>query len=268
MGNAFFVALIAASAWLAFSLSSETTLIPTAARNMLYKQGDIGHEAFFRDLAINSVPCEINASVINAPKYKDFVRCRQRRFGPVELLVVGDSHAEHLFPGLLYTMPETNVDYIINSGDIHQKWFEPVLNHIKNNPGIRTVIISDMHMPLAQAKTVLEQLFDTSKEIVLVSDVPAFPFEASACKFGRLDTKNDDCSVGRNAVPKTIFRQQKAFERYSREFANVTFVNGGDVFCDLDSCHMAGGGQIFYRDKYHLNLLGSRRLARHIANSL
>jgi len=43
-------------------------------------------------------------------------RYRQSRSGEVDVVVVGDSHAEHLFVGLAEAAPEKNAAFYISGG--------------------------------------------------------------------------------------------------------------------------------------------------------
>ena len=76
--------------------------------------GDIGHEEFHDYISAHFYPCTpawvYNSSLI----WEGAVRCNQSKRGrPLDTILLGDSHAEHLFIGLAEALPNQNVGFYI-----------------------------------------------------------------------------------------------------------------------------------------------------------
>ena len=68
--------------------------------------GDVGHLEFHKYIDKKYYDCEPKSLASQALKWEDFLRCKQSKIGSPQLILLGDSHAEHLFIGLAEAQPE------------------------------------------------------------------------------------------------------------------------------------------------------------------
>ena len=88
-----------------------------AAPNLVINEGEIDHATFIAYGDERFRPCEAPELRENALRSQGKPRCRQSRPGTdYDFVLLGDSHAEHLFYGLAALLPEKNVVYVTNLG--------------------------------------------------------------------------------------------------------------------------------------------------------
>ena len=93
-------------------------------------------------------PCDEISAVYQAPLSPQEIEagCGQSKPGdPVDIAIVGDSHAVHLFFGLAEALPKKNVAYFalaakppVDDGAEMTR----IIDYISQNPSIKTVILS------------------------------------------------------------------------------------------------------------------------------
>ena len=79
--------------------------------------GDIGHIVFHKFVAEKYYLCQPKSVAAGALKWDTFVRCMQSK--PIrdpEIVLLGDSHAEHLFLGVAEALSTKNVVFYIQAG--------------------------------------------------------------------------------------------------------------------------------------------------------
>ncbi|RYZ79870.1 MAG: acyltransferase, partial [Proteobacteria bacterium] len=87
----------------------------TASADLVVNQGEIDHLTFHKFGNDRFFPCEQPSIKANALDYEGTLRCYQSQKGSdYDLILLGDSHAEHLFYGLAEVFPEKNIIYAIN----------------------------------------------------------------------------------------------------------------------------------------------------------
>lgn len=70
------------------------------ANLQVVNQGDVGHDEFREYYQAHFKLCTPLAIRKEALPWKDTVRCFQSKEGQIDTVIIGDSHAEHLFLGL------------------------------------------------------------------------------------------------------------------------------------------------------------------------
>jgi peptidoglycan/LPS O-acetylase OafA/YrhL len=99
--------------------------------------GEPGQRRFHEFVEKTFHPCADPTLAAEAPKWRGYVRCRQSKPGTqVDVALVGDSHAEHLFPGLASALPGLNVAYYLRSPE---GALDP---RIVDNPSVRTIVLA------------------------------------------------------------------------------------------------------------------------------
>lgn len=242
--------------------------------------GDLGNAAFFRDAASQYFPCISDKIRNEAPNDGGQLRCFQSRAeGPISVVVLGDSHAEHLFAGVADGLTnETVAIYIKNAvpfRDVAE--MSTVFEEIERNPHLNAVIFA-MHWPRRFMEVGDEAafrdglrntlMFLTAKGItVLVAgDLPWFASEPHACKYEIIPGDLRYCTAER----KDALTLRPAYDAILAEVAVETgaqIVPLRDLFCDEDSCSMVREGVIQFRDSNHLNAAGTRLTGGRLAEA-
>ena len=242
--------------------------------------GETGHFPFFDHISKQFFPCTPFDIKKDAGEWNGFVRCFQSKPGlKNNFAIVGDSHAEHLFPGLATKLAEKNVVFYgkgsipLVSNNEYDRIFETILSDTK----ITEVLLAanwsgkfkDYPVDVWKheiAETVIK-LTASGKKVYLTDDLPAFSFMPDRCKYvGRLGLKNKCIEPDRfaNAAYLPIF-QSLAKNNYSDKFK---LIKTYEFFCKQGFCSMTKDGFVLFRDEHHLNVAGSELLARTIADQI
>lgn len=192
---------------------------------------------------------------------------------PIETLLIGDSHAEHWLPGFAAQFSQTNVGSFIQPQlpSLDSTTFTKPLNLIAEDRNIKTIFISAMWIdkispgviePEKQMDRTLKMLVNTGKQIFVMDDIPAFPFDPEKCKYGRR------FSSGTSTCEMSVSDYQNQKKYYSailssalKENPAVKLLRIDDLLCDTQLCKMTADGILLYRDSNHLNIEGSKYLA-------
>lgn len=232
-------------------------------------EGATGPHEFFEYLEDVYFPCANSAIRTNSLAWDGFVRCRQSQpSADVEVVLVGDSHAEHLFPGFADALPQTNIAYyILDSSPVSDGGgMDRIIQEVASDPTVTTVIVNshwgDRGVPTAELRDTLLTFSEAGKAVFVTDDIPSFPFSALECKFGASPW---------NPVPRCTIDYDTFRDTYSVYIDDLTSavnaIPGAELlvtskyFCQEDSCDMTKNGQIFYRGFHHLNSTGSHFLA-------
>ena len=246
-----------------------------AAQVKVVYQGDHGHTAFNEWLTQHTVPCTPEHLYANAETWEGHVRCRQSRLGPVDVALVGDSHAEHLFPGLVQQYPQLNIAYYFKIGPavLGNRKFDAIFEHLAQTPSIQHVVLTmfwERRLGGVRPNTQFEPLLlktlahlqTPGRTLTLTTGVPHFDFDPDLCRLQRphLSGARARCT-GSPAVHPMI---QQALEKAQAEGAQLFDTRA--FFCETpERCSMLKDQYILFRDDNHLNIHGSQALARHWA---
>lgn len=231
--------------------------------------GQIGHQKFYDYLKINFPHCLPKPLYKAAPKYLDEFRCYQSNQKNHDVALIGDSHAEHIFPGLSFEFPDINFVYYLTNSNYSMK--DPlnaeVAKTVLEDSNIKTIILNSWWFANKIDPTELERFIaiftNADKKVFIFNDVPDFYFDPKACNFTRpyLDFKLCSQSLPKDYVTKTKLLRSAVDNR-----KNSFFIDSFGFFCDFENrkCSMNGSEAIFYRDYNHLNIEGSLYFARSI----
>jgi hypothetical protein len=198
----------------------------------------------------------------------------------IDIALVGDSHAEHLFLGMAEALPNKNIVFYIKGSSpfLDNPEFKNIFDSIIASKSIKKVILTQhWHGRLSpdpansslanELIKIIDKLTNAGKDVYLVDDVPTFPFSPDKCQGKRwLSTKDPTCVMSADESRKQIATYINAFDTVVRNRPNVKILNAGKYLCDASICSMAKGGDILYRDNNHLNLNGSRYVGKHLVN--
>jgi peptidoglycan/LPS O-acetylase OafA/YrhL len=235
-------------------------------------RGDIGQTAWHRYVRDTFYPCTPKEIRDRALTWKGVLRCQQSKPGTdISMAVIGDSHAEHLFLGLAEALPRENVVYyIVDDAPLTaDENFARIVHHVAASSSIKTVVMSafwhyrGVNGP--ELLTTLQPMSEAGKTIFVTDDVPSFPFDPFGCKYRQALFAPAKCSVDAEEF------QRDDYSRYYPELLATVqqvprahMLNTTHYFCGKATCDMNRGGLLLYRDTSHLNMNGSRFLAKQI----
>jgi hypothetical protein len=223
----------------------------------------LGWEPYFaqRFAACSPAPGE-NVSRDQGASYKCFYSGGLEE--PINIRVLGDSHAQHIFPGLVNALPASNIQLIMldkESADDLGTSIEIEEASVTVVAGFWEDFSKGQDTELVRELSQFTQLgLRTSAHVLVLGDVPRFVFEAADCAFPA-KVGPDRCS---EAVSATRLDYAPIFREALKGYPNVDFVELRDLFCERGDCRFDPTGDVLYRDSNHLNPEGSDYVARRI----
>lgn len=239
--------------------------------------GDIGHLEYHKFIAKKYFICKPDIVAKESLKYEGFTRCMQSKSDSnIDIALVGDSHAEHLFLGVAEALPSKNIVFYIKGSSpfMGNPEFKNIFNSIISSKSIKKVILTQYWVgryPSIPTNTsldkelikVIDKLSDSGKDVYLVDDVPTFPFTPDKCQVKRwLAKENRSCVMSAIEARQQEAIYIDALKTVERERPKVRILNVGKHLCDKNICSMTKESNILYRDNGHLNLNGSRYIGK------
>ncbi len=250
----------------------------TANKPQVNNEGGIEHYPFHKYAQDHYYPCTPLSIRKEALSFADALRCLQSKADkPIDVAIIGDSHAEHLFVGLAEALPDQNISYYLKTSlpVLSDPDFSPVFRYVLSDPDIKTVILAAYWYPKAgnvpkgsnlerELSATAEKLGAAHKMVYITDDVPNFSFDPAQCKYSRRFSSKSNC-VQESAI---LFHQMQNYypilQSVAKTHSNVKLVDTMRYFCSSEVCTMAMNGMIMYRDNNHLNLNGTRYVARKV----
>jgi len=235
----------------------------------IHANGDIGQENFHRTINEIYYPCENEYIFSVSLKWNSIVRCHQSKKSlPVDLAVIGDSHAEHLFFGLAQRLTNLNVAYyIVNaSPSMEDPNFKVIVEQVSHDESVKTVLLTADWLLRGvrenDIQLVVNSFKASKKSVIITDDLPTFPFDAFVCKYQQsILITSTRCKMSAEQFWGKQDQINKRLEIFSDNGKNFELVESSQFFCSRQSCNMSKNGQVLYRDNNHLNLTGSVFLA-------
>jgi peptidoglycan/LPS O-acetylase OafA/YrhL len=236
------------------------------------KDGDIGNYDFFNYMATKYYTCTPEKIAKEALKEQDFVRCLQSKNNTdVDIALLGDSHSEHLFPGIADALPKKNIAFYIKAGlpFLNNPEFKNIFENIISNKKINIVIISSYWNkrfkelsfesdPSNELVKVIDLLEKSGKKVYLTDDIPTFPFKASRCKGARwISSEAPLCQISADNFKFQSEAYAEVLNKTVIARPSVKIIAIGKYICNQNVCSMAQENNILYRDRHHLNVSGS-----------
>ena len=239
-------------------------------------QGDLGHGPFHHYVNEHHYPCAEKRIAAGSILFENLVQCAQSKpTARVDLALIGDSHAEHLFLGLAEAMPQKNIAfYIRNSApSLTNPEFSYIFEHVRTNPDIKQVILTMWwigritNTTHAEILALARLLLDSGKEVFITDDVPNFPFDPQKCKGKRwLSTTDPSCTISQDLMTKHPYVEM--LKSLVQQEPRLKFIPTQQYLCDGKDCSMAKDEKLLYRDFNHLNIYGSKYVGARLANEL
>lgn len=227
--------------------------------------GDLGGDEYKASLE-SYFPCAIQFVEIIAVDPR--LTCHQSVINsPVEIAVLGDSHATRLFLGIAENAPNKNVAYYSHGGlqptkDASQT-MSAIIDYVVENQDIKVVIVSAWwnfyDLDSAGLRLTIDELSASGKQVFVIDGVPDFTFDAYRCKYGvgGLIRMNPVCQElpDRNDGLRGVYIP--VLEDITSGPGQIHLVNVYDYFCDESVCSMVIDEQLMFQDNNHLNKVGS-----------
>jgi peptidoglycan/LPS O-acetylase OafA/YrhL len=253
-------------------------LIRSAANPYSQLTGDIGRDAYLNFIVTNFSPCKndkLRSLSVNDTKYGH--RCFQSQSSSdINILLIGDSHAEHLLPGLAKELKSINIGSFIQPGLPVEtnELFAQAFDLIKNDKKIHTVIFSAFWMdkiPTNDLKikddfvSTINTLKAANKKIIIMGDVPNFGVDPKNCKYQRIFSFDDTrCHVSVKQSRENRKTSSKTISNVLAELKDIQYIDTDLYFCNESTCSMTNEDKILFRDAHHLNIEGSLYLGKKI----
>lgn len=244
----------------------------SGANPVVHHPADLGRDPYLQYITNHFSRCAdpvlLNSSVLDT-SYG--FRCFQSQPDtPIEVLLLGDSHAEHWLPGLSDQLNGVNVGSLIQPDlpSMDSVLFKNAIPVISSRKNIKTVVISVMWMdkinkatvdPAKKLKEMISEFARSGKKVYVLDDIPAYDFGPEKCMYGRrFSTKTEACEM-------SVLQYESQKEFYSSVLSEVvkgneqvTFVPVSSFLCGESTCKMLVDDTLIYRDTNHLNIVGSK----------
>lgn len=237
--------------------------------------GDVGHSIRMQTMNNFSFGCPFE-QVPDVFQVDDgIVRCMQSKpqGTPIDVAILGDSHAEHLYPGIAEALADRNVayQYLFDWPRRSSANSALAVDQVVTNPDITHVVLnsawtgSEDSQSLAEA---IERITETGKTVILTDDIPDFPFDAAACKYRPNLVQDRVCSFPSPDIARNHIDRLAILQELSNANSNIALVRTHGLFCDNTGCSMQQNGELLYEDDNHLNLKGSRLVGSEVGQSI
>ena len=255
---------VATAAWLALALLVQPAMAPGGA--LASRFGSVESADVDRQL----LPCrdEAMAALSNG-------LCGTTLDGEASVLLIGDSHAEHLLPAFEAQFPKTNIEVITVRSPKpfgSQQGVAAFMDYVERNPQLTTVIYSKRlgrdggglspEERLGMEST-LNGLTELNRDVFVLDDNPLWPVDMASCTHrhafilpGTLCAWDASHFEPRHAA---ITADLEAVVAGSE--AEVVSVHG--AFCDDNTCMRASASTPLYSDEDHLTAEGAQQLLIH-----
>lgn len=247
--------------------------------NVLYS-GDIGHDAFHAYFQQNFLPCADKTVQLNAGQWKGMSRCFQSKSSPnVDLVLLGDSHAEQLFIGVAENLPNLNVAFYVKGAlpTLDNSEFSDIFESILNSESVLNVIVTAnwdaklkdpiaLNQLMASLDKTVKVLINNGKNVYLMPDLPQYEFDPQRCKFKRPFSSGQQCDQDLSQYKLKLDMYMPILTRVAEANPQLKFIKIEDILCSNERCSMVRNVDILYRDNNHLNIPGSKFVGGYIVD--
>lgn len=243
-----------------------------AGGKMEVLKGDVNFLGIYNHFNNGYFECTDSEIRQKAQYWEEFVRCQQSHpDNDVTMAIIGDSHAEALFVGLANLMPNQNVVYYMQGGDPYYSDpdFKHIYNSVIDSKTIHTVLISGWweSMPVKENALIesIQVLTANGKRVFVTDDVPDFNFQAFGCKFKPAIFQPANCTEPFDKELHGSIVQQ--LKRITEQITGSDYIKTYEALCMNDTCSMARENYVLYRDNTHLNVDGSKFIAKYMLDN-
>ncbi|PCI80799.1 MAG: hypothetical protein COB20_02660 [SAR86 cluster bacterium] len=238
--------------------------------------GDVNHSGFHEYVDSHYVDCEPKQIADEALEWEGSLRCKQSREGNPDWVLLGDSHAEHLFLGLAESFPSKNIAYYILGGKpyLSNERFRSIFDVLLSADTSQRVFLTMHYVSRLEKEDdlfvgfgeIIRTLQSVGHEVILVGDIPRHETHPQDCLFGKnVLAAKSQCSIDRTDAMRQASVYHNTLTRLSLDFS-INYYPISEPFCTEERCRMILDTTIHYRDKDHLNIPGSILIGKYLAN--
>ena len=207
-------------------------------------------------------------------------RCYQSQANiPVQIAILGDSFAEHLFIGMAQHTQDKNIMYFALGGipflgsnvaekDGTSSRFDSVIEIIGSESSIKIILLSanwvnkfesqyrgNVMLFEQQLIKTVQFLNQKGKTVYLIESVPNFSFDVNKCKYSRPIFSNR-CEEN---ARRYLFQARNYLDAIDdvQKKTPLKIINLSDLFYSDEKFRMAINGNLLFQDRFHLNETGS-----------
>lgn len=239
-------------------------------------EGDIGHSDFFGFVKKNYFTCSNKELRKIAGTFNETKRCFESELDKkIEYLLIGDSTAEHFYPGMAKKLKGKNLAGYFASGlpSSSNQDYKIIIDQLKELKDVEIIFISanwNSFVGYSNQETyynnnLKEFIYNVKKysnKVYIINGTPVFSFHPSKCKYyNKIIKNNNKCEDSQH------FRFNDNLQNLENYQDNIYVLNTRNILCDLykeSSCSMVKNNKILFRDETHLNLQGSDYFAKKI----
>jgi len=199
-------------------------------------------------------------------------RCFQsKQDEPIDIVVVGDSHAEHLYLGVRSTFDSLNTAYVYLPNWPYDTSPNTKLtfDQLANDPDLDAIIINSRWdedgASSEELRSTLDLLAGIPAKVFVADDGPTFSFHAEQCQFDRLLGPGARCSEDSENFNQRYHQYLPILEQQVSLSPNAYLLGTADGICRDGVCSMTQGDTLLYADHGHLNEVGSQRVMEKLA---
>jgi peptidoglycan/LPS O-acetylase OafA/YrhL len=226
--------------------------------------GEVGHETTRKYLLDNFNNIEsIMAS--EALKNSEMISVQNRQ-GEPDTILLGDSHAEHLYIGLEKEHQGNIAVYALSEAlTLKNSISKTIISEIILSETVKTVFIAqhyalrlkeyeDFYVELSE---VVNSLRTADINVYLLVDIPLFPIDAAHCAYrSRFQRLSGQCVISAYDAGLQVIKYKSVLDTLAQK-PGVYVLDPTSVICNELTCSMVSGNNLYYRDNNHLNILGS-----------
>jgi peptidoglycan/LPS O-acetylase OafA/YrhL len=239
-------------------------------------EGETGHSPFHQYIYRNYSLCAEKTIADGSLRWEGMVQCGQSKDDPkVDVALIGDSHAEHVFIGLAEGLKDKNVAFFIRNSApyLSNPEYSAIYAHLIADRDIKQVVLTMWWIGRITPSTKAEilraagALIDTGKEVFITDDVPNFPFDPQKCRGRRwLSTSDPTCTMSQAAATEQAYVHM--LSEIVKADPRIKLISTQTLLCNGRDCNMTRDGKLLYRDYNHLNVNGSKYVGEALAKEI
>jgi hypothetical protein len=203
--------------------------------------------------------------------------CQRYKSTSISYALIGDSHANHFFPGLAAVVARQGGNLLQIAGPL-QLGADPNWSNLEwliARPEVRTVFIAYHHGRLFQndnpfagsVEQMLVQLFNSGKQVYFVIDNPEFDFDPRLCTerppiaqwLGAGDNAARICTESKEFMRRKRSPYEGYITKLASSYPKLEFIDTFSALCDERQCSSIEGKNLLFRDRHHLTIGGSEK---------